>query len=212
MYDTLAAKLYEAVWMVDFAFMTVMAQINPYYKGLFLLRRDVIYIMFASAFVALILGLLFAIFIDDKAAPKWMRFVSIVSIFLYPISATVVNFVSYLKVTKALILFAILQTIKFTFLFIMKEGLLETIKENHQSNGDRFMAFGSIAETILKMICFSVFGTLITKAMSSSRIQKTNPYNYGISFLILSLPLLISYWLLKKAQRIRDIEEREKKK
>ena len=59
-------------------------------------------------------------------------------------------------------------------------------------------------ESFFKFVCVLVLGSTITKFMKSMRIQQMNPYNYLISFLILCLPLFITYVLLRMGKLDED--------
>lgn len=204
MYDTIGVKIYEAIFMVDLVFMVTMVQTHPYYKGLFLARGTVIITIVIAAFIALILGLLFAMKIEANNATGYMMFVSILSIFVYPLSATIINYISYKSKTKAVIVFGIFECLKFTFLYIMKEGLREIVLKTHRNKAENFAALGYFVGSITKALSFGIFGWLITKCMKSFRIQKLNPYNYFFSFLVLALPLSISWFMLRKAKAIKE--------
>jgi hypothetical protein len=204
MLDTLGVKLYEAIHMVDLVFMILMVQTHPYYKGMFMDRRAVITVIVVAAAGALVLGMVFAHFIDNKNATKYMMFVSLVSIFFYPISATLINMVSFKSKYLAIIVFGSLQCIKMTMNYMMREALREIINESVKEKAENFKALGFFVECVFKALSFGIFGWIITKAMKSFRIQQLNPYNYFFAFLILSLPLIVSWILLNKSKQIKD--------
>jgi hypothetical protein len=204
MYDTIGVKLYESIFMVDFVMMITMVQTHPHYKGLHIGRKTTIDIIAIAAFIALLLGLLFAMKVEAKNAAGFMMFVSILSIFIYPLSATLINYVSYKKPTLAVIIFGVMECLKFTLLDIMKEGLREIIIDTHKNKAENFKAFGAFVGSIFKALSFGIFGWFITKAMKSFRIQKLNPFNYFFAFLILALPLIISWMMLRKAKAIKE--------
>lgn len=204
MYNTIGVKIYESIFMVDFVFSIVMVQTHPYYKGLFMGRISVIVSVCIAAVIALIIGLLFATKIESKNATGYMMTVSLFSIFLYPLSATAVNYFSYKYGTVNFILFGLFAFIKLAFWQMMEEGLRELIVSEHRTKSENFKALGYFVGSICKATSFGVFGWVITKAMRSFRIQKLNPYNYTISFLILALPLTISWFMLRMAKLIKD--------
>jgi len=86
----------------------------------------------------------------------------------------------------------------------MKEGLREIIMETHSNKYENFKALGYFVGSIFKAISFGTFGWFITKCMKSWRIQQMNPYNYFFSFLILALPLSISWFMLRRAKSIKQ--------
>jgi multisubunit Na+/H+ antiporter MnhE subunit len=91
---------------------------------------------------------------------------------------------------------------------MMEEGLRELVIAEHRTKAENFKAFGYFIGSIFKAISFGVFGWIITKAMKSFRIQKLNPYNYFFSFLILALPLSISWLMLRKAKSIKNGQQK----
>lgn len=206
MYNTIGVKIYQAIFMVDFVFMIVMVQTHPYYKGLFLGRKMVNITVIIAALIALAIGLLFAIRIDAKNATGYMMVISTLSIFLYPLSATLVNYFEYKTKTKNFIVYGICTCVKLTLAFMMEEGLRELIKSEHRNKAENFKAFGFFIGSIFKALSFGIFGWIITKAMKSFRIQKLNPYNYFFSFLILALPLIISWIMLRRAKSLKDAQ------
>ena len=211
--NTFAVNLYESVRLVDLVFMVLMVQTNPYYKGLWIERRGVLITVVVAALIALFIGLFFARIIDSKKAAGYMQMVSILSIIIYPLCNTLVNMISYRSPTKALILFGFFEVIKFSFLYMMREGLNELINLEFEGKSnpkeDNFRALGQFTEDIIKFLSFTLFGWFISKFMGSLYIQKMNPYNYTVSFLILCLPLIVTWLLLSVAIAIDDDKDKK---
>ena len=206
MYQTFAVKLYDAVRMVDFVFMIIMVQTNPYTKGLFLPRIPVILWVAAANLIAHILVyFLIERIVTHENALSYMKTTALISILAYPILNTCVNIFNYQagKIwggrTWIYICYFLSEVIKFALLYIMEEGLHEVInKSSRKKKFDKFKALGHCSDDFFKFLVFSIFGYFITRLMASYRVQKRNPFNYTIGFLILCLPLLISYLMLLK--------------
>lgn len=210
--NTLAVTLYEAIRMCDFVFIILMLQTNPYYKGLWIERRPVLIAVFVSSFIALFLGELFAKFVDPGDAAGWMQIVCLASFVVYPLCNTLINLISYKSPILSVIVFAIFELIKYTMLYIMRDGLHESLKKDYYTtktdkNGkevrsygnnpkeDNFKGIAQFSENVMKFLVFSIFGYLVTNAMASAYIQKMNPYNYTIAFGFLCIPMF-GCWLL----------------
>ena len=215
MLQTLGVNLYEAVRLVDYVFMLVMLQTHPYWKGLHVSRMRLL----TWSLLACIIGfaaveLLLVRIITPKNAGKWMRITAIASIFAYPILNSIIAAFGYKRTGWAVFGYFIAEIGKFFLLFVMREGLHETInKSKLKNNRERFRALGLYSENFFKLLCFLIFGSIITKFMKSNRIQKMNPFNYTFSFLILCLPLLITWLLLKwgKTQEQNEYEEEQER-
>jgi hypothetical protein len=212
---TLSAKLFDAVRMVDFVFMLFMLQTHPYYKGLWLGRGAVVF------FSALANGLThFGVFyimellVTGKNALLFMRITSFSAIFLWPLLNTILNYFNYRSSSFwVYVVYILIEMIKSTMNYIMQEGLYEVIKQSSRGKRlDRYKALGYFASDAFKSLCFLIFGLCISKFMKSSRIQKMNPYNYTISFLILCVPTLISWVLLRVGIKEEDDSEDERRK
>ena len=127
-----------------------------------------------------------------------------VSIFVYPLSATVINIFDYEHKNWALITFGVMEFIKFTLSFYMEGALRSNIETTCRGRSDKFKAAGQFVEHLCKFILFGTVGLLITWMIGSARVQKRNPWNYTLSFLGLIIPLIISYILIGIAQAIED--------
>lgn len=198
MYQTMGVKLYVAIRQVDYVFMLVMLQTNPYWKGLHLKRMKLVSWSVLASFLGYLLAVvLLKRVIDTSNAGKYMRWTAVLSLFLYPILNSLIAGMSYRRKGWAVFVYFLTELVKFFLLEIMREGLHETINKNIKGNGkERFRGLGLFVESFFKFISFLIFGSIITKFMKSMRIQKLNPYNYLFSFLILCLPLLGTYFLL----------------
>lgn len=199
MFQTLGVKLYEAIRLLDYIFMLVMLQTHPYWKGLFLGRIRLL--LWASLGCLIAFGLnqiVMVKVITVKNSGPFLRTTALVSIALYPILNTLIANVGFRKPGWAVFAYFFSEFIKFFALFIMREGLFETINKSPrvQNNKERFRALGLFVESFIKFLCILILGSTITKFMKSMRIQQMNPYNYLISFLILCVPLVITYFLL----------------
>lgn len=216
MLQTIAVNLYEAIRLVDYVFMLVMLQTHPYWKGLHLSRMKLIsYSVLACVIGFVVVELLLTRVITVKNSGKYMRLAAIISLFAYPILNCIIASVSYRKPGWAVFAYFLSEFGKFFLLFVMREGLHETINKSQQGhNEEKFRALGLYVENIFKFVSFLIFGSIIAKFMKSMRIQKMNPYNYLLSFLILCLPLLATWVLLRfgKVQEEKEAEEEEAKK
>ena len=145
------------------------------------------------------LSFIFVKIIYEKNAGPYLRITALVSIGLYPLLNTLIANVGFRKPGWAVFAYFFSELIKFLALFIMREGLFETINfsKKVQNSKEKFRALGLFVESFFKFVCILVLGSSITKFMKSMRIQQMNPYNYLISFLILCLPLFITYILLR---------------
>jgi uncharacterized membrane protein len=144
--------------------------------------------------------------ITEKNSGPFLRITALLSIALYPLLNTLIANVGFRKPGWAVFAYFFSEFIKFFALFIMREGLFETINKSKrvQNNKERFRALGLFVESFFKFVCILVLGSTITKFMKSMRIQQMNPYNYLISFLILCLPLFITYVLLRMGKLDED--------
>lgn len=154
------------------------------------------------------MNIIFVKLITGKNAGPYLRITALVSIGLYPLLNTLIANVGFRKPGWAVFAYFFSEFIKFLALFIMREGLFETINSSKrvQNNKERFRALGLFVESFFKFVCILVLGSTITKFMKSMRIQQMNPYNYLISFLILCLPLFITYILLRMGKVDEDHE------
>jgi uncharacterized membrane protein len=136
--------------------------------------------------------------ITTENSGPYLRTTALVSIVLYPLLNTVVASIGFRKPGWAVFAYFFSEFIKFFALFIMREGLFETINKSPKvrNNKEKFRALGLFVESFIKFLCILILGSTITKFMKSMRIQQMNPYNYAISFLILCVPLLGSYALI----------------
>jgi len=211
---TLSAKLFDAIRMVDFVFMLFMLQTHPFYKGLWLHRGlTVLYACLANFITHFGVFFIMEMLVTGKNALMFMRITSFSAILVWPILNTLVNLFNYKSASHwVYIVYIISEIIKGTMNYIMQEGLYEIIKKSPRASRiDRYRALGYFASDFFKCLSFMIFGFLITKFMRSYRIQKMNPYNYTISFLILCIPLLISWILLKVAIYEETDSENERK-
>lgn len=144
--------------------------------------------------------------ITEKNSGPFLRITALISIALYPLLNTLIANVGFRKPGWAVFAYFFSEFIKFFALFIMREGLFETINKSKrvQNNKERFRALGLFVESFFKFVCVLILGSTITKFMKSMRIQQMNPYNYLISFLILCLPLFITYVLLRMGKLDED--------
>ena len=206
--ETVAVKLYEATRVVDLSYMLLFTQTNPYYKGLFFSRNEVVVTVFVAALLGLIVGMIITSGSskNDEDFDGAMKCIALVSIIIYPITATVINIPNYEYKNWALIIFGICEFIKFTLNFVMEGGLRYNIESSCRDKSDKFKAAGQLVEHISKFLLFAGAGFFITYMMRSANIEKVHPWNYTISFLILVLPLIISWSLIGAAQRIKKKE------
>lgn len=219
--NTLAVTLYEAIRMCDFVFIILMLQTNPYYKGLWIARRPVLIAVFISSFISMFMGQIFAIYVDPGDAAGWMQVVCIASFIIYPLCNTLINLISYKSPNLSLVVFGIFELIKYTMLYIMRDGLHESLKKDYfttkkdkdgkevkqYSNNpkeDNFKGIAQFSENVMKFLVFTIFGYLVTKAMASAYIQKMNPYNYTIAFGFLCIPMFGCWLLLSIAIALDD--------
>jgi hypothetical protein len=93
---------------------------------------------------------------------------------------------------------------------IMEESIHEIILADHFNKADNIKAIGFFIQNIFKTLCFGIFGWIITRCMKSNRIQQMNPFNYFVSFLVLGIPLLICYMLLRWSKGLKDKQKKEK--
>lgn len=75
MLDTIAVKIIEAVRVFDLVFIVIMAQCNPYFKGLWIDRIPLCLTIAAAAFVSVILGGILVKFVDENDTLFWMQIV-----------------------------------------------------------------------------------------------------------------------------------------
>lgn len=207
MLQTLGVKLYEAIRLLDYIFMLVMLQTHPYWKGLFLGRVRLICWATLGCVLAFALNQVILVkVINEKNAGPFMRVTALISIALYPLLNTIIANVGFRKPGWAVFAYFFSEFLKFFTLFILREGLFETINKSKrvQNNKERFRALGVFVESFFKFVCVLVLGSTITKFMKSMRIQQMNPYNYLISFVILCLPLFITYVLLRMGKLDED--------
>jgi hypothetical protein len=184
MWDTVAARLYEAARMLDLVFMILMIQTNPYWKGLFFSRKYVILVVFLAALISMPISIIIAKIVRAANARGTMVAVFCVSIFFYPLAATAVNFFSYRAAGGAYVVYCICEVVKFLMAFAVREALKELINATHSRKAETFKAAGSIFENGFKALVF-MLGYFITWFMASNRIQKMNPYNYTVAFLVI---------------------------
>jgi len=203
MWDTVGARVYEAARMLDLVFMSLMVQTNPFWKGLFFSRKWVILIIFIAACLSLPCSIFFAKVVTGKNARKWMIFTYIFSMFFYPLAATLVNFFNYKSEKWAYITYCICELIKFILAYIVRESLRELVFVTHSRKTETFKAAGSLFENFFKTIVF-LLGYWITWFMSSNRIQKMNPYNYTIAFLVIVPCFMLSYFANITARAVDD--------
>jgi hypothetical protein len=213
MLQTLGVKLYEAIRLLDYIFLLVMLQTHPYWKGLFLGRiRLLCWSTLGCVLAFLIVEFLFVKAITIQNSGPYLRITALVSIALYPLLNTLIANIGFRKPGWAVFAYFFAEFIKFLALFIMREGFFEVINKSKrvQNNKERFRALGLFVESFFKFGSILLLGSTITKFMKSMRIQQMNPYNYTVSFLILCLPLFITYVLLRMGKIDDDDDDHSK--
>lgn len=107
-----------------------------------------------------------------------------------------------------MIVFGIFEVIKFSMMYIMREGLNEVINLEFEGTNnpkeENYRALGQFSEDIMKFLTFTICGYVISYCMGSLYIQKMNPYNYTVGFLVLVIPLVLAFFLLTIAAAIDD--------
>jgi hypothetical protein len=211
MLQTLGVNLYEAVRLVDYVFMLVMLQTHPFYKGHHIGRmRLITWSLIACIIGFAVVEVLLTGIIQPKNAGKWMRITAISSIFAYPLLNSLIAALGYHHPGWTVFGYIIAEIGKFFLLFIMREGLHETInKSKKKSSREKFRALGLYSENFFKFLCFLIFGSIICWFMRSNRIQKMNPFNYTFSFLILCIPL-VGTWVLLLLGKTKEQDTYEK--
>lgn len=209
MWDTIAARVYEAARMLDLVFMSLMVQTNPYYKGLFFSRKYVILVIFVAALISLPCSIFFAKIVSAKNARKSMIIVFWISFFFYPLAATCVNIFNYKSPKWGYVFYCGTELIKFLLAYIIREAHRELVSATHNRKTESFKAAGSLFENLFKAIVF-LFGYWITWSMSSNRVQKMNPYNYAIGFLAV-IPCFLAAYFANIAARVVD-DDKDKNK
>lgn len=198
MLKTVAVKLYESIRLLDYVFMLVMMQTHPYWKGLFVSRIRLLCWTTLGCFSAFALNqFVFVKLINSQNSGKYMKVVSLLSIALYPAMNTLIASVGFRKPGWVVFAYFFAEFIKFLALFMMREGLFETINDTKSKNKkEKYRALGFFVESFFKFFSILVLGSIIVKFMKSMYIQQMNPWNYLISFLILCLPLVGVFFLL----------------
>jgi hypothetical protein len=149
-----------------------MLQTHPYWKGLHLSRMKLIsWSILACVISFVVVEVLLVKVITTKNSGKYKRFTALASLALYPILNFLIASVSYKKSGKAIFAYFLSELIKFFLLFVMREGLHETINKSHRgSSKEKFRALGLYVENFFKFVCFIIFGSIISKFMKSMRI------------------------------------------
>lgn len=203
---TIGVKIYEAVRFTDMIYMILMVQTHPYFKGVWLSRIQTLLTVGVAAIGAYFIATCFILKrVTEENSTKVLSIVSLVSIVVYPITSTVVNFFFYNQVYTISIVYGLGELIKMTLYFTVQDGLREFIDlRTTKQMEERMTAMGYYVGDICKIVLFGVFGTLITYLMKNPLVQQMLPYNYFFAFLILTIPLIGSFFLIRAAKKEKN--------
>jgi len=197
--NTVSVIICKGVRMVDMVYFAMLVQTHPYFNGLFLGKIKVTFIIFLAATCASLLANFFIAFFITKKSNLSM--LVLISVFLYPGCATLINYVYYKNYILMNVIFFACEFIKFLILYTLDEGQKEIIKAvNHRRSIEKFRAMSYLLQNIFMAVMFGLFGPIITFLSHNLMFKNLRPFNYLVAFSTLSFALGIAY-ILKTVSR-----------